>query len=365
MRSNEIINEGPIWQGIKSKLSGGTYTGGAETARGQAEIVKYGKMAEPNWFKAQAAYTQQGVTPAELPDQLTAWAKKWFETPALPDYKTSTKQQLVTNQGVRAYLQTAAAHQLAPDRTTPTAPVAPTTPTTPTAPVAPTTPTTPTAPVAPTTPTAPVAPTAPTTPTAPTAPEGDTVHAMFKNPTAFKAEWDKFMASNPNYKLIADPALLSGLKTMWMRTGGTKLENKTVDSSNQQVDEATPGSRKSFKRAVTPSVDLAPEPTALEIPEPTAAPLEPTRIEPTLDPESAAPAVGSSIFADPKKLLASFESFQEADGRLPPAFRGVLKDILLTALRTVESKNRKLNAIIKESKHLQKQVAALKNQKQI
>lgn len=99
-----------------------------------------------------------------------------------------------------------------------------------------------------------------------------------------------------------------------------------------------------------------------------AAPAEPEKDpaaapEPEKDP--AAPAGGNSIFADPKKLLASFESFQEADGSLPPAFRGVLKDILLTALRTVESKNRKLNAIIKESKHLQKQVAALKNRKQI
>ena len=50
--------------------------------------------------------------------------------------------------------------------------------------------------------------TAPTTPTAPTAPAADPAHAMFKNPTAFKAEWDKFMASNPNYKLIAEYKLI-------------------------------------------------------------------------------------------------------------------------------------------------------------
>jgi hypothetical protein len=51
-------------------------------------------------------------------------------------------------------------------------------------------------------------------------------HAMFKDPAAFKAEWDKFMGANPNFKLITNPELLSVLKNMWMRTGGTKLESK-------------------------------------------------------------------------------------------------------------------------------------------
>lgn len=49
---------------------------------------------------------------------------------------------------------------------------------------------------------------------------------VFKDPAAFKAEWDKFVASKPNYKLIADPALLSVLKNMWMRSGGMKAESK-------------------------------------------------------------------------------------------------------------------------------------------
>lgn len=83
---------------------------------------------------------------------------------------------------------------------------------------------------------------------------------------------------------------------------------------------------------------------------------------------AAAPAAGgggSSIFADPKKLTYEFESYMEAGGTIPPQMRGVLKDILLTALRTVESKQRKLNAIIKESKRLQKQVIALKKRKSL
>jgi outer membrane biosynthesis protein TonB len=63
---------------------------------------------------------------------------------------------------------------------------------------------------------------------APEAPkaEVDPAHAMFKDPAAFKAEWDKFVASKPNYNLITDPALLAVLKNMWMRSGGVKAESK-------------------------------------------------------------------------------------------------------------------------------------------
>lgn len=57
-------------------------------------------------------------------------------------------------------------------------------------------------------------------------PAVDPVHAILKDPNAFKAEWDKFIASKPNYKLIADPQLLSVLKNMWMRSGGMKAESK-------------------------------------------------------------------------------------------------------------------------------------------
>lgn len=242
MRSKELVNEGPMaaLSGIKSKLTGGTYTGGYNTKMGQQEVAKVAKMAEPNWFKAQAAYTQQGLTPAQLPDQLTAWARKWFETPALPDYKTSTKQQLVTNQGVRSYLQAAAAHQLAPNQqAAPAAPAAPTDDQSTNdagamgqmagqltkagaagpnamanAPVSKTNTARPGNPN--TTQQAAPAPAAP----APAAPP------VFKDPAAFKAEWDKFVASKPNYKLIADPALLTALKNMWMRSGGMKAESK-------------------------------------------------------------------------------------------------------------------------------------------
>lgn len=54
----------------------------------------------------------------------------------------------------------------------------------------------------------------------------DPSYALFKDPAAFKAEWDKFIASSPGYRLIADPDLLEALKQMWMRAGGTKVESK-------------------------------------------------------------------------------------------------------------------------------------------
>jgi hypothetical protein len=78
---------------------------------------------------------------------------------------------------------------------------------------------------------------------------------------------------------------------------------------------------------------------------------------------SVAPAGGAGSFGDYKKLRADFEAFQEADGAMAPQVRGVLKDILLTALRTVESQQRKLaqmSRIIRESKELKRQLAATK-----
>ena len=50
---------------------------------------------------------------------------------------------------------------------------------------------------------------------------------IFSDPAAFKAEWDKYVASKSGtapYQLISDPAMLAVLKDMWMRTGGTNLK---------------------------------------------------------------------------------------------------------------------------------------------
>ena len=55
---------------------------------------------------------------------------------------------------------------------------------------------------------------------------------IFADPAAFKAEWDKYVASKSAtapYQLISDPAMLEVLKNMWMRTGGTNLkESKKI-----------------------------------------------------------------------------------------------------------------------------------------
>ena len=252
MRAKELVQEGPIWSGIKSAVTGGTYAAGANVAKGQQQIAKMAKDAEPTWFKTQAAYQQRGVDPKQLATYLTQWTRKWFEVPNLPDYATSVKSPQVTDQGVRKYLQIAASHYLAPDQEggqqpapgagpTPGGTAGPTpapgggspapggtagpTPAgspTPAPGVSGNPAPTPGGTAEPTPGAEPQQPAAPEAPKA----EVDPAHAMFKDPAAFKAEWDKFVASKPNYNLITDPALLAVLKNMWMRSGGLKAESK-------------------------------------------------------------------------------------------------------------------------------------------
>lgn len=75
------------------------------------------------------------------------------------------------------------------------------------------------------------------------------------------------------------------------------------------------------------------------------APGAPTT-DPATDANVAAPggdttgtaAPGTGLIKDWKQLRDAFEQFQEADGSMVPQVRGVLRDILLTAFATVESK---------------------------
>lgn len=218
MKSNEIVQEG-FWDNVKNPIaylkgattSGQTGAGSVARAQGQQEITKLAKQAEPSWFKAQAAYQQQGVDPKQMGDYLSQWARKWFEVPNLPAYSQAVKSPQVTDQGVRQYLQIAASQYMAPalqqqQQGQPTQQQAQQQP-------------------------AQAQQAAPAQSTqAATQPaqqqSSDPVHAILKDPNAFKAEWDKFIASKPNYKLIADPQLLSVLKNMWMRSGGMKAESK-------------------------------------------------------------------------------------------------------------------------------------------
>lgn len=240
-------------------------------------------------------------------------------------------------------------------------------------------------------------------PAKPSAPD----YSMFKDANKFKAEWDKFVSQNGNYKLIADPRMLEVLKSIWMRTGGTKLEsvlrlgtqltgkelyslNKLLESNGVTLEslgfrstrtngrfvikEALPS--KNVRKPI-PGLDRAKQQQQQAAVAPPAAATAPAqnadaagRIEPTMDqpaaqsaqnPEqirrakqadatkvaqdqmaansAAQPAapVGDTVFADSKKFRDMWEGFQEADGSIAPAVRGVIKDILLTALKTVES----------------------------
>jgi hypothetical protein len=68
--------------------------------------------------------------------------------------------------------------------------------------------------------------------------------------------------------------------------------------------------------------------------------------DPATDANVAAPggdttgtaALGTGLIKDWKQLRDVFEKFQDADGSMVPQVRGVLRDILLTAFATVESK---------------------------
>jgi hypothetical protein len=70
--------------------------------------------------------------------------------------------------------------------------------------------------------------TTPAEPAATAAPAVDaTQNPLFRDPAAFKAEWDKFIKSQPeNYKLITNTELLGVLKDMWKYSGGVRAESK-------------------------------------------------------------------------------------------------------------------------------------------
>ena len=147
-------------------------------------------------------------------------------------------------------------------------------------------------------------------------------------------------------------------------TAGDERKEPTLEPEQPAQPAAATPAQPAAKSA-EPAAATPAEPAAATPAEPAAA--EPAAAEPaakSADQVAPAPAAGGSVFADPNKLKASFESYLEAGGRVPPQFRGVLKDILLTALRTVESRQRKINKIVKEAKKIQGQIIAIKKQRQ-
>jgi len=66
----------------------------------------------------------------------------------------------------------------------------------------------------------------------------DPQYKIFKDPAAFKSEWDKYVATKSQpYQLIADPEMLTALKDMWMRSGGTRVESRRPSKKAQRLIE--------------------------------------------------------------------------------------------------------------------------------
>ena len=134
-------------------------------------------------------------------------------------------------------------------------------------------------------------------------------------------------------------------------TGGTSQQTSTGQQHTARANNPN--------QSATPApAAAAPAPAAAAPAAAPAAPAAPAAAAPAA-PAAAAPT-GASIFANPTKLAAAWEAFADSGANLPPQSRGVMKDILLTALRTVESRTRRMSAIINESKRISKELSAIK-----
>jgi hypothetical protein len=241
-----------------------------QQAASDRDLDVYVKKTFPYWNQAIVALRQQGVVDNDLGNQLKNWATNYFGFQA-PEFTGP-----VNDQNSKAYLKKLWAMKLVPAQTQAGSTSAQ------------------------------AAAQAPSQAT--NAPANvDPAHELFKNPTSFGEEWNNFVASKPNYKLISDPELLKTLKSMWMQSGGLRAESVNYRvSRSKKINEAT------------------------------------------------------NIFSDPKQLAASFQSYLDAGGNILPGIRGHLKNILLTAFGTVESKQKKVNHILRESKQLQQEIKKLK-----
>ena len=212
MKTNEIVQEGPLdfakraVAGVKGAMAPTSdFRTGYQQAGEQQKLQDMVKRTYPAWNQAVVAYKNQQLPEPEIAKRMKTWTEKYFGIAGMPPYP----EAMITAQGAQKYLLNAVSRKMTgeqPAQQPAQQPAA--------------------EPAAQTQEPAqqPAAPAAQTQ--QPAAPAQDPTHAMFKDPNAFKAEWDKFVAANQNYKLIADPKLLSVLKTMWMRSGGMKAESK-------------------------------------------------------------------------------------------------------------------------------------------
>lgn len=134
----------------------------------------------------------------------------------------------------------------------------------------------------------------------------------------------------------------------WAATKGANLTNKvTADKLMQAWKKAGSPTDSEEVSKIVQAAGVAPEVVTKALTDAGVTPEEKpeekpadTAPEPEAKPEEKpeTPASGNSAFADYKKLRAAWEDFLEKDGNVSGQVRGVLKDILSTALKTVESK---------------------------
>lgn len=242
MKSSEIIVEQQLdelgWKDIPGMKTvakvgaaakglatpGATMAGGWRREAYTQQIEAMAKRTMPAWNQQEAALEAQGISGPAVGEALQRWATQYFKIQA-PE-----PPPMVDDAGAFEYIKKCIAMKMAPQAAAAPTGGAPTTATTSPAPAD-------TAP-APSgaaaaadavsgnsTATAPTEP-APAAPTTPAAPAANPAHEIFKDPAKFKAEWDKFVASQPGFKMITDPDLQNALKQMWMRAGGTRVESK-------------------------------------------------------------------------------------------------------------------------------------------
>lgn len=227
MKSDEILQEGPLdWAsrvgaGIKGAVTPGQTASGAYTVKAQQQnIDAIVKRHAARWYQIESDLAGNGVPKEEFGQYLTNWARQWYKLPSFPEFTGSYTQQAAAAYIARALRESniaeftpkqPAANQTSGNTKVNSGNVTVSSGNTKVQ-------------SSNVSPTGNATTAANTTVTSTTT--ADPAHAMFKDPASFKAEWDKFMSANPNFKLITDPELLSVLKNMWMRTGGTKTESK-------------------------------------------------------------------------------------------------------------------------------------------
>ena len=355
MKQNEIIQEG-FWDNVRNPLAYAKgamtpgQTGAANVGRnqGNTEIDRQLEMNEPDWHKYQAALTAGGTTDAEMPNELTDWARRQFSqdgrTPlmTIPDF-TGT----FNDQNVKSYLKKAVAKYLTRTRNgVGAAPAAGRAGRRRTGPRRTPTPPGPTPP-APT----PPAPTPPApTPPAPTPPA----------PAPGPAGRQQSRRTGPRRTPARGSAVMGQLASQ-LASGGaantnptpttvaaqTRIGKQTVAAKAAQAQmAANPAAPKTTAATLAPTAELVNK----------TAPDELGRIEPTMDPLSNAPA-------DSQARQAEVNAIKDKQARGELISTSEKNTLNLAAKDNIhETKYNLIRAeqILREAKKLQKKLTAAK-----